>query len=100
MGKKVFSNFNYDFDQIEDYLLSLSSDDEKKTKSSKKSKKSKDQKGGEKEKKPLSGFMLFLSQNREGIKKENPDIKVTEVGKKAGEMWGKLSDKEKAKFKV
>ena len=37
--------------------------------------------------------MLWLQEHREQIKEENPGISVTEVSKKAGEMWKKLTDK-------
>lgn len=39
--------------------------------------------------------MLFLNSKREEIKAENPDIKVTEIAKKGGEMWKELKDKSK-----
>lgn len=37
--------------------------------------------------------MLWLNDNREQIKKDNPGIKVTEIAKKGGEMWRELKDK-------
>lgn len=37
--------------------------------------------------------MIWLNENREKIKTENPGIKPTEVAKMGGEMWGKLTDK-------
>ena len=43
-------------------------------------------------KKKLNGFMKFLSEKRNEIKKMMPNAKVHEVAKKAGEMWRKLSD--------
>lgn len=39
--------------------------------------------------------MLWLNENRESIKGENPGISVTEIAKKGGEMWGVLKDKTK-----
>ncbi len=51
------------------------------------------------EKKPLSGYMLFAYQKREEVVKNNPSLKVTEVAKKIGELWLKLSDDEKAIYK-
>ncbi|XP_056626171.1 FACT complex subunit SSRP1a [Triplophysa dalaica] len=45
-------------------------------------------------KRPMSGYMLWLNGNRERIKSENPGISVTEISKKAGEMW-KLLGKER-----
>lgn len=39
--------------------------------------------------------MLYLNSMREEIKSKNPDIKVTEIAKKGGEMWKELKDKSK-----
>lgn len=39
--------------------------------------------------------MLWLNDTREQIKNDNPGIKVTEIAKKAGEMWKELKDKSK-----
>lgn len=50
-------------------------------------------------KKKLNGFMKFLSEKRNEIKKMMPTAKVHEVAKKAGEMWRKLSDNDKKKYK-
>lgn len=47
----------------------------------------------EKPKRPLSAYMLWLNSAREGIKKENPDFKVTDVAKKGGEIWRGMKDK-------
>ncbi|KAF5287802.1 hypothetical protein FQR65_LT12170 [Abscondita terminalis] len=44
-------------------------------------------------KRPSTAFMLWLNEHREKIKSENPGIKVTEIAKKAGEMWKELKDK-------
>lgn len=37
--------------------------------------------------------MLYLAEMREQIKKDNPGISITEITKKAGEMWKEVSDK-------
>lgn len=47
----------------------------------------------DKPKRPLSAYMLWLNENREAIKKENPGIKVTEIAKKGGELWRNMKDK-------
>lgn len=47
----------------------------------------------ERPKRPLSGYMIWLNENRESIKAENPGIKVTEVAKRGGELWRALGDK-------
>jgi len=36
-----------------------------------------------------------MNENRDQIKKDNPGIAMTEIGKKAGEMWKELEDKSK-----
>ncbi len=51
-------------------------------------------------KRPLTGFMLFSKENRTKVKEENPDITFGGIGKKLGEMWRALSEKEKAAFKT
>lgn len=47
----------------------------------------------ERPKRPLSAYMLWLNSAREGIKKENPGIKVTEIAKRGGELWRGMKDK-------
>merc|ERR1712080_597576 len=50
-------------------------------------------------KKPMSAYFLWLNgEGREKIKEENPAISVTEVSKKAGEIWGSLSSDIKEKY--
>lgn len=63
---------------------------ERKEKSSKKSKKDRDENAP---KRATSAFLYWLNENREKIKKENPGIKITEISKKAGEIWSELKDK-------
>lgn len=48
---------------------------------------------GDKPKRPLSAYMLWLNSTREQIKRENPGIKVTEIAKKGGELWRAMKDK-------
>ena len=43
----------------------------------------------------MSAYMLWLNSSRERIKSENPGISVTEISKKAGEMWRQLGKEEK-----
>jgi len=42
-----------------------------------------------------TAFFLWMNENRDQIKKDNPGIAMTEIGKKAGEMWKELEDKSK-----
>lgn len=46
-------------------------------------------------KRPMSAYMLWLNSSRERIKAENPGISITEISKKAGEMWRQLGKDEK-----
>ena len=48
---------------------------------------------GERPKRPLSGYFIWLGSVREQIKKENPGCKVTDIAKKGGEMWRNMKDK-------
>ncbi|KOB71969.1 High mobility group protein D [Operophtera brumata] len=47
----------------------------------------------DKPKRPMSAYMLWLNSARESIKSEHPGLKVTEVAKKGGELWKKMTDK-------
>ncbi|TMW45012.1 hypothetical protein DOY81_009909 [Sarcophaga bullata] len=47
----------------------------------------------DKPKRPLSAYMIWLNSAREGIKREHPGIKVTEIAKKGGEIWRGMKDK-------
>ncbi len=62
----------------------------------KKGKKGKSAKAGEK--RPLSSYMLFCKDKRDEVKKENPELKSTEITKKLGELWRGLSEKKKKKY--
>uniref|UniRef100_A0A672QFV0 FACT complex subunit SSRP1 n=1 Tax=Sinocyclocheilus grahami TaxID=75366 RepID=A0A672QFV0_SINGR len=52
-------------------------------------------KHGSAPKRPMSAYMLWLNSSRDRIKSENPGISVTEISKKAGEMWKQLSKEKK-----
>lgn len=49
-------------------------------------------------KKPLTGYILFASENRDDILKEHPGLRVTEVAVKLGERWRKLTDAQKERY--
>ncbi|KAL4716737.1 hypothetical protein ACJJTC_004856 [Scirpophaga incertulas] len=44
-------------------------------------------------KRPVSAFMLWMNENRKRIVEENPGIKVTDIARRAGELWRDLKDK-------
>jgi hypothetical protein len=46
----------------------------------------------------ISGYILFSNEHRPSVNKSQPDLKFTEVGKRLGEMWGKLSDSQKQEW--
>ncbi|XP_036333472.1 FACT complex subunit Ssrp1 [Rhagoletis pomonella] len=68
---------------------------EKKERKERVKKTSKTKKDANKPKRATTAFMLWLNETREQIKKDNPGIKVTEIAKKAGEMWKEMKDKSK-----
>lgn len=47
---------------------------------------------------PMTAYFLWLQENRESIKKANPNASVTEISKLAGVEWGKLSASDKKKY--
>ena len=49
-------------------------------------------------KRPQSSFFLFQADSRDKIKKENPDIKQSDLLKKVGEAWRNLDEKKKAVY--
>ncbi|XP_062377395.1 FACT complex subunit SSRP1 [Sardina pilchardus] len=67
----------------------------KERKPRKKEKRSKD-KGAPK--RPMSAYMLWLNASRERIKAENPGISITEISKKAGEMWKQIGKDQKEEW--
>uniref|UniRef100_A0A8B9JZR0 FACT complex subunit SSRP1 n=1 Tax=Astyanax mexicanus TaxID=7994 RepID=A0A8B9JZR0_ASTMX len=46
-------------------------------------------------KRPMSAYMLWLNASRERIRSENPGISITEISKKAGEMWKQIDKSSK-----
>ncbi|XP_063676350.1 FACT complex subunit SSRP1-like [Bolinopsis microptera] len=51
-----------------------------------------------KPKKPPTAYFLWLGVNRGSIKDKNPGITVTEIAKKAGEMWRGLTADDKLEY--
>jgi hypothetical protein len=83
-------------EDMEEYKANKGSDSEEESEPEKKKKKTKKAKKDPNEpKKPLSSYMIFCSEKREEAKKQNPDMKLTEISKVLGAEWKELSDKEK-----
>ncbi|KAG1676759.1 hypothetical protein FOA52_005048 [Chlamydomonas sp. UWO 241] len=49
-------------------------------------------------KKPLGAYMFYCADARADMKKEFPDLKVTEMATKLGAAWKALDDKQKKKY--
>ena len=49
-------------------------------------------------KRATSAYFYFLAEEREKIKAENPDIKITEISKIAGQRWKECDADRKAKY--
>lgn len=49
-------------------------------------------------KRALSAFFFFSGDKRDALKAENPGISFGQVGKRLGEMWKELSDKDKKPY--
>ncbi|XP_055765586.1 FACT complex subunit SSRP1 isoform X3 [Salvelinus fontinalis] len=78
------------------------SDREKKKRPAKKAKVVKEKKPRKKKpkdsgapKRPMSAYFLWLNASRESIKAEHPGISITEISKRAGEMWRELGKEQK-----
>ena len=50
-------------------------------------------------KRPLNSYMKFVKATRATVVKANPKAAVTEIAKKMGALWRKMTDSEKAKYK-
>eukprot|EP01018_Ginkgo_biloba_P011099 Gb_14151 [translate_table: standard] len=76
----------------------------------KKKRKDEDEEGGKKRKqqkkkkdpnapkRAMSGFMFFSQVERENLKKSNPGMSFTDVGRTLGERWKKMSAEEKEPY--
>jgi len=69
------------------------------TKSEKKrSRKRKRKKDPNAPKRGMSSFMFFAGDFRDQVRKEHPELKITDVGKELGKMWKELGEEEKKKY--
>ncbi|XP_030307226.1 FACT complex subunit SSRP1 [Calypte anna] len=49
-------------------------------------------------KRPMSAYMLWLNASRERIKSDHPGISITDLSKKAGELWKAMSKEKKEEW--
>ena len=47
----------------------------------------------DKPKRPQSAYFIWMNENRSQLKEQFPGISITELTKKAGEMWKEMTDK-------
>ncbi|GLT35391.1 hypothetical protein SLA2020_098490 [Shorea laevis] len=65
-----------------------------------KKKKQKRKKDPNAPKRAMSGFMFFSQMERENVKRTNPGISFTDVGRALGEKWKKMSAEEKEPYEA
>jgi len=76
-----------------------SSTDKKKKRRAPKKKRAKKEKDPNAPKPATNAYMLFQKEKREEIKAQNPGLRsVTEIAKKMGEIWRKMTDDDKKKY--
>ncbi|XP_052800705.1 FACT complex subunit SSRP1-like isoform X2 [Mya arenaria] len=61
-------------------------------------KKSKEEKDPNKPKRPQTAYFIWFIEQRAKIKEKHPDFSVVDISKKAGEMWGKMTNEEKEPY--
>ena len=76
-------------DEMKDYVP---------TEEEKAEKKGKAKKTSDGPKRPIGAFMLFRKDKYQKVKEENPEMKMTDISKKIGDMWKNLSKNEKKKY--
>ncbi|ERN03798.1 FACT complex subunit SSRP1 [Amborella trichopoda] len=67
---------------------------------SKKRKQPKKKKDPNAPKRAMSGFMFFSQSERENLKKNNPGMSFTDVGRALGDKWKKMTSEEKEPFEA
>ena len=51
-------------------------------------------------KRPLSAYIIYCQEQRDILKKKNPELKATELTSQLGKMWKSLSDDKKKQYNV
>merc|ERR1712018_1047895 len=49
-------------------------------------------------KQPLSGYVHFLNDRREAVRKESPDMSFADISKKLANEWSQLGQEEKQRY--
>tara|TARA_Y100000389_G_C17469730_1_gene529209 strand:- start:3882 stop:4283 length:402 start_codon:yes stop_codon:yes gene_type:complete len=53
-----------------------------------------------KPKRPMSSYMLFCNDKREKVMEKNPALKLGDISKELGKLWGKLSANDRKPYIV
>merc|ERR1719228_2398536 len=69
-----------------------------KKRAAKDTKKGKKEKDPNKPKRPLSGYFLFMADERNKVREEHPDWKTGDIGKELGKRWNTLDANRKKKY--
>jgi hypothetical protein len=51
-------------------------------------------------KRGLSAYMFFANEQRDNVREENPNATFGDVGKRLGERWKALSEKQRAPYEA
>ncbi|PRP86617.1 structure specific recognition protein 1 [Planoprotostelium fungivorum] len=62
--------------------------------------KTKKKKDPAKPKRAMSSFMFFANEKRPEVREANPGMKITDVGKRLGELWKETSAEERKKYEL
>jgi hypothetical protein len=49
---------------------------------------------------PLSAYLIYVLDTRDKLKSDNPGLSFTDIAKKQGESWSKMSEAEKSSYQV
>jgi hypothetical protein len=93
-----FSSFLKDSLQLTERQKEILSDKKKELSTFIKTTKTKKEKDPSLPARPSSSYIFFSTENRERIRRENPDLTNREIMPKIGEEWRALSDKEKEPY--
>eukprot|EP00636_Phaeomonas_parva_P006006 CAMPEP_0118863380 /NCGR_PEP_ID=MMETSP1163-20130328/8271_1 /TAXON_ID=124430 /ORGANISM="Phaeomonas parva, Strain CCMP2877" /LENGTH=781 /DNA_ID=CAMNT_0006797381 /DNA_START=105 /DNA_END=2450 /DNA_ORIENTATION=+ len=77
-----------------------SDDDGEEEETGGKKKRAKAKKDPDAPKKNLTAFFHFQAAKREQVKADNPEMKIADIGREMGRLWGAMTDAEKAPFQA
>jgi len=51
-------------------------------------------------KRPMSSFMFFANDKRPALRLTNPEMKITQIGKRLGELWHVITPEDKKRYEL